>query len=124
MAPALQSVNLHLDLLLVLLLVLVLVLDLLLLGLFGSCLRKHRTTIADGLARDIRRDAISMEDYPSTGTALGLIVEDVATARIERFDLHAIKATANPGCRVVARSQAKIREIPVHVHLLKRLYNT
>jgi len=105
-------VNLHLDPLLVLLLVLVLDLDLLLLGLFGSCLRKHRTTIADGLARNIRRDAISMEDHPSTGTALGLIVEDVATARIERFDLHAAKPTANPGCRMVARSQPKSGTFP------------
>ncbi len=65
------------------------------------------TTSANGLVADIPRDAVATGHDLLTRTAIGLIVKDVAadhdSGRIEGFDLHTIKDTANRGCRMVAR---------------------
>ena len=51
------------------------------------------TTRANGHVADVPRDAVATGHHLLTGTAIGLIVEDVATdqnsGRIEGFDLHA-----------------------------------
>ena len=71
----------------------------------GLCYR--RTAGAHSLVADIPRDAVTTGHHLLTGPALGLIVEDVATdqdpGRVEGFDLHTVKDTANRGCRMVAR---------------------
>jgi hypothetical protein len=91
---------------LLLLLLLFLLLRLSLIAHYGRPCNR-RTASANGLVADVPGDTVATGHYLLTGAALGLIVEDLAadhnSGRIEGFDLHAFKDTANRGCRMVAR---------------------